>query len=98
METKIHICNTERFTRNPKARDFTFYLDKIEEMGRKFEKLEAISTAGSPMAPYPYQWRATSNRFEGEDDPFEGLGSSPIEAIHALYKSIKDFVPDEEED
>jgi len=99
--SKIHICNNERFTKNPKARDFTFYLDEIDEMGRKFEKLEAISTEGSPMAPFPYQWRAVSDRLEGEDDPYEGLGKTPIEAVINLYReikhAIKNYNPEDEE-
>lgn len=85
----VHFCNTSEAPRKAKARDFTFFLDEIKKMGCEFEKLEAVCTDGDIRPPYPYQWRATTKYRVGEDDPHEGLGSVPIEAIHELYKSVK---------
>lgn len=92
MKTEtIHICNTSEAPRNSRARDFTFYLDSIKslKLDREFSKLEAICTDGDMTPPYAYQWRATSTMLVGDDDPFEGLGGTPIEAIRALYKDMK---------
>lgn len=71
---------------NPKQRDINFYLEKIGI--ERFGKLEVFSTAGDIRPPYPYQWRATSIVYG--DDPFEGLGGTPFEAIKNLYKDMKE--------
>jgi hypothetical protein len=86
---EIFFDNISTALRNTKARDFAFYLDKIKEMMCEFEKLEAVCTDGDIRPPYPYQWRATTKHRFGEDEVHEGLGSTPIEAIHELYKSVK---------
>lgn len=90
---KVHICNTSEAPRNGKARNYTWYLDRIKEldMGREFAKLEVYCTDGDIKPPYPYQWRATSTLIPGDDDPFEGLGGSPLEALRNLYKDMKEF-------
>ena len=79
--------------RSLKARNFTFYLDRIKEleMEREFAKLEVFSTEGGFRPPYPYQWRATSTLLSGDDDPFEGLGEAPLEALRNLYLQMKEF-------
>ena len=93
-------CNTSTSEkgRNGKARNSTFYLDAIKALGidREFAKLEAICTDGSIRPPYPYQWRATSTIRPGDDDPFEGIGETPLEALRNLYKEMKnaDFEDD----
>lgn len=91
MEPNIHICNTSEAPRSTRARDFIFYLDAIKalKLDREFSKLEAICTDGSILPSFSYQWRATSTMIPGDDDPFEGLGGTPIEAIRALYKDMK---------
>ncbi len=100
MEKEIYICNTSEAVRSAKAHSYTFYLDEIKELGGEFEKLEAICTDGGFRPPYPYQWRATTKIIKGDDDPCEGLGGSPLEALRHLYKSFKErieYVPDEME-
>jgi hypothetical protein len=79
--------------RSPKSRNCTFYLDAIKtlEMNREFSKLEAFCTDGDIRPPYPYQWKAISTVLAGDDDPFEGLGESPLEALKNLYLQMKDF-------
>ena len=79
--------------RSPKSRSFTFYLDAIKEldMDREFSKLETFCTDGDIRPPYPYQWRATSTTLVGDDDPFEGLGGNPLEALRNLYLQMKEF-------
>ncbi len=79
--------------RSGKSRSFTFYLDAIKnlEIDREFAKLEVFCTDGDIRPPYPYQWRATSTLLSGDDDPFEGLGGNPLEAVRNLYKEMKYF-------
>ena len=79
--------------RSGKSRGATFYLDAIKELGmdREFAKLEAFCTDGDIRPPYPYQWRATSTLLAGDDDPFEGLGETPLEALRNLYAQMKEF-------
>lgn len=91
---KAFFDNLSTIVRNPKQIGYTFYLDKIKELdiGREFSKLEAICTDGSILPPYPYQWKATSTMVPGDDDPFEGLGGSPLAALRELYKEMKHFV------
>ena len=88
--------------RTSKARNSTFYLDAIKELGidREFAKLEAVCTDGDTKPPYPYQWRATSTLLVGDDDPFEGFGETPLEALKNLYAQMKEFKknPPEQED
>lgn len=93
----VHICNTSEAPRKGKARSFTFYLDKIKELGLEFDKLQAICTDGDFKPPYPYQWIAYTKRREGEDDPYEGVGASPLEALTALHKYINEAKWEENE-
>lgn len=87
--SKIHICNTSEAPRKSKAHDLTFYLDSIRKLGREFDHLEAYCTDGDIRPPYPYQWRAVAKMVPGDDDPFEGVGATPLEALRALYKDVK---------
>lgn len=84
-----HICITSEAPRNPKARNEVFYLDRIRELGGEFDKLQAFCTDGDIRPPYPYQWLATAKIIEGDDDPCEGIGERPLEALRELYKSVK---------
>lgn len=101
---KVFLDNTSTSLkgRSTKAHNYTFYLDAIKalDMGREFKMLEAICTDGDIRPPYPYQWRAISTLIPGDDDPFEGLGESPLEALRNLYADMKDFQqnPPQEED
>lgn len=92
---KVFLDNTATSEkgRSGKARNFTFYLDAIKalNMEREFKLLEAICTDGDIRPPYPYQWRAISTQIVGDDDPFEGLGENPLEALRNLYAQMKDF-------
>jgi hypothetical protein len=99
MKPEIYICNTSEAPRKARARDLTFYLDEIrQKFHLEFDKLEAFCTDGDIHPPYSYQWRATTKIREGEDDPFEGLGGSPLQAIHKLWKEAKAGWDYQEED
>lgn len=91
---QIHICSHEPPRSSIQGRGCDFYVKKIGEIGYGFEfgKLEAVSTAGDIRPPYAYQWRATNKHRPGDDDDFEGLGGSPVEALRALCKEIQDFI------
>lgn len=77
----------ERSSINPKARNIDYYLEIIGI--ERFWTLEVYSTAGDIRPPYPYQWRAVSIPFG--DDPCEGIGRTPLEAMRALAKDIKNL-------
>lgn len=90
---KAIICNTSESERNTKSRNVTFYLDKIKELdiGREFDCLKVYCTDGDIRPPYPYQWHAVSTTILGDDEPFEGIGDSPLSALRSLYKAMKEF-------
>lgn len=67
-------------------------------MSREFAKLEAFCTDGGIRPPYPYQWLATSTLLPGDDDPFEGIGETPLEAVRNLYAQMKHFKQNPPED
>lgn len=89
MKNNVIICNTGVAEVSNKNRSIDWYLSKIEELDLEFSRLEAFSTAGDIRPPYPYQWRATTKVRAGEDDPFEGIGGTPFEAIKELYQAAK---------
>jgi len=86
----IQFCKTSE--RNSKSHSYAFYLDKIKELksGRTFAMLEAFCTDGDIRPTHPYQWRATSTLLSGDDEPFEGVGWTPLEALYNLYKEMKE--------
>lgn len=80
----------ERSTINPRSRNLNWYLQEIENMEWiEFDKLVPWSTAGDFRPPYPYQWQALTKPRPGDDDPFEGIGGSPLEAVRDLYRTLK---------
>lgn len=81
----------ERAMTKPKANTLDGYL---EMLGDYFDKLEVFPTMSWPRPDFPFQWRATSVHFVGDDDVWEGLGKSPLEAIRNLYNNMKDFYED----
>lgn len=91
MEKKSFVCSTSssREERSTKSRSFTFYLDRLQDLGVEFGKLEAWCTDGDIRPPYPYQWMASTKIRDGEDDPYEAIGGSPLEALRELYKQVK---------
>jgi hypothetical protein len=89
---KAFFDNLSEAPRKSKSRGFTFYLDKLKELGLEFDKLEAVCTDGDIRPPYPYQWRATTKVRAGEDDPFEGIAGEPLEALHNLWYQAKEFI------
>jgi hypothetical protein len=97
---KIFLDNISEAPRKGKARSFTFYLDAIKslKMDREFSRLEAICTDGEIRPKYPYQWIAKSTMVVGDDDPFEGIADNPLEALHNLWKEMKNFEPELEEE
>jgi len=72
--------------------------DLIYEIGEtlegvRFDHLEGYSCLGdyrSGADIHPIQYRALTNTRPGDDDPFEGIGWSPNEALSNLYKTLKD--------
>lgn len=102
MKIFLDNISTSLKGRGGKSRGTTFYLDAIKELGmdREFAKLEVFCTDGDIRPPYPYQWRATSTTLVGDDDPFEGFGETPLEALRNLYAQMKEFKknpPEQEE-
>lgn len=89
--SEAFICRTtsSREERSSKSRSFTFYLDRLQDIGLEFGTLEAFCTDGDIRPPYPYQWLAKTKLREGEDDPYEAVGGSPLEAVRNLYKQAK---------
>lgn len=100
MKTFFDNTATSQKGRGSKAHSYTFYLDKIKELDiqRECKLIEVVCTDGDLRPPYPYQWRAISTTIPGDDDPFEGLGESPLEALKNLYEGMKDFVENPPED
>lgn len=47
------------------------------------------STAGDILPEGLYQWQAVAKLIKGDDDPYEGLGWTPLEAIKDLYKNLE---------
>jgi len=70
-----------------KQRNTDYYLCLIEPY---FDRFEVYSGAGELRRPYLYQWHALSKVFAGYDDAYVGIGSTPLEALRNLYKSIKE--------
>lgn len=87
---KAFLCNTSTAPKSTRAHSYDYYLDKIWDAELGFDKLEAICTDGDIKPPYRYQWRATTKIPKGADDPFEGLGDTPLNALKALLKAIQD--------
>jgi hypothetical protein len=86
------ICNISEAPRNSKQRNLTFYLDAIKKLpidGHEFATFEAQCTDGDIRPPYPYQWIAKSTMIPGDDDPFEGIGATPLEALRDLHKEMR---------
>lgn len=71
--------------------------DLIYEIGEVIDgiyldRIEGYPLVGSPRsgAPeHPIQYIALTNVREGEDDPFQGTGWTPNEALRNLYKKLK---------
>lgn len=81
----------ERRSISTKSRNLDFYLEKIEDFKWvEFDCLKVFCTAGDIRPPYPHQWVAYTKVREGEDDPFEGVGRTPLEAIRDLYRILKE--------
>lgn len=83
------LCNISGRPPSSKSHNIDSYLYRIEELGGQFDKLEAVSTAGNIRPPYSYQWRTTTKLIAGDDDCYEGLGGTPLEAVRQLYKQFK---------
>lgn len=72
--------------------------DNISEInsiidGIWFDKIEGYSCVGdyrSGAYNHPIQYCAKTNSRPGDDDPFEGVGWTPLEAIRNLLKVLKE--------
>lgn len=70
--------------------DMLYQIDNDFE-GIQFDKIEGISIIGSPMSnagDHPIQYFAKTKVRPGEDDPFEGIGWTPSEAVRNLLKEL----------
>lgn len=71
--------------------DMLYEIDnKFEDV--HFEKIEGHSLVGSPMSNaqhHPIQYIATSNIIPGYDEPFEGIGWTPTQAVRNLLKILR---------
>lgn len=80
--------------------DLIYKIDNTLE-GIYFDKIEGISVIGSPLSnalDHPIQYFARTNILPGMDDPFEGIGWTPTEAVRNLLKDIEAPPLEEEED
>ena len=57
-----------------------------------FDCIKAFTTEGDIRPPFAYQWIAYAKVIEGDDDPFEGYGKTPHEAIKDLYKNLYHYL------
>lgn len=72
--------------------DMLYQIDNDFE-GIRFDKIEGISIIGSPMSnagEHPIQYFAKTKVRPGDDEPFEGIGWSPAEAVRKLLKVLKE--------
>ena len=70
--------------------DMLYHIDNYFE-GIQFDKIEGISIIGSPRSggdEHPIQYFARTKVRNGEDDPFEGVGWTPSEAVRNLLKEL----------
>jgi len=74
---------------NPKNRNADFYLEKISDMGFEVDCIKIYSTAGDITPHGLYQFQAVTKLIEGDDDVYDGLGWTPLEAVKDLYRLIK---------
>lgn len=73
-----------------KSQTIAWWLEKIERLGWiEFDNLKSYTTEGA-REEHPYQWIATTKVRPGDDDPFEGIGWSPYDAVRNLYYVLKD--------
>lgn len=81
-----------RSTIRSNTNNINYFLELIadldNEYGIEFDHLKPYTTAGDIRPPYPYQWVATTKPRPGDDDPFEGVGGTPLEAVRNLWKDI----------
>jgi len=73
--------------------------DLIEEINNSFdgiwfEKIKGISMVGEIRLPfnsykYPIMYYAMTNCRDGDDNPFQGEGHTPVQAIRNLLKVLK---------
>lgn len=70
----------------------------LDRLGDIFDSLQVVSTAGDIRPPYYYQWIAKTKLFDGWDDPIEGVGGTPYQAVRNLYKNVKEFIENPEVD
>ena len=82
----IHFCNTGAKPVGSKSNNLDCYMLKI---WKYFDRIEVYSTAGGIRPPYHFQWGALAKIFEGDDDAYEGLGGTPLEAIRELYAQLR---------
>jgi len=66
------------------------WVEKINDLEWvEFDCIKAWSTAGDITPPYPFQWQALTKLTKGDDEPYEGLGGTPLEAVKNLYVNLK---------
>ena len=75
---------------NPRMRDINFYLEKIRLLGWvTFDCIKVYDTEGDITPPFPFQFQALCKPNEGDDDPWEGVGSTPLKAVKDLWQTLK---------
>lgn len=70
--------------------DMLYSIDNDFE-GLRFDQIYGVSVIGEPLSDawkHPIQYRATTTLRPGDDDPYEGVGWSPTEAVRNLLKVI----------
>lgn len=67
--------------------------------GLWLDKIEGYPTVGDMDSfLHPIQYRALTNTRVGDDDPFEGIGWTPSEAMRNLRKTLLDLSHTQEEE
>lgn len=83
-----------------KRNTIDWYLEKIEELGWiEFDCIKVFCTFGSPRPPYAHQFIAYCKARSGiDDEPWDGVGGTPFEAVRDLYKSLKEAETETQEE
>lgn len=75
---------------NVKKQTIDWYLEKIESFGWiEFDCIKVYCTAGDIRPPYAHQFIAYTKVRPGDDEPWQGVGGTPLAAVRDLWKALK---------
>lgn len=76
---------TEEMRSTIKGSGIDYFLERLRVNGVVVSRMEIISTAGDIRPPYPFQFIAVAELRPGDEDPLDGLGGTPYEAVKNLW-------------